>query len=224
MARPVVILHGAYLGPAHYAALAEELRQHTDVVLRPDVGQTPLAQATGTVQRLVDELPEPPVVLAHSFGGAVGGALRGVAQLVFLSAFVLAEQETATTLLALADDQGAAADFLAALRPSADGTTLRFDPAAARTVLFNGCAADTARDAAELLRPDLAANFTAAPVAARWRDTPSLYVRPREDRTWPAVLPPRLAARCGESVEIAGGHCPFLSRPAEIAELVRPYL
>lgn len=224
VARPLILIHGSYHQPGHYEPLTRLLREHTDTVVVPDIGQTPLAEGTAAIQEIVDGFSEPPVVIAHSFGGATGGALRGVAQLVFLAAFVLDVDETATGLLALADDPETGAAFMAALRPSADGTTLSIDPDLAGDLLFNGCDPEAVRRGVELLRPDLAANFGATPVAAEWHHTPSLYIRTREDRTWPVSLPPMLAARCTESVEIASGHSPFLSQPAEVVELVRQFL
>lgn len=224
MACPLILVHGSYHRPAHYEPLLRLLRKYTDTVVAPDIGQLPLQDATAAVQRIVDELPEPPVIVAHSFGGATGGALHGIAQLIFLSAFVLDTGESANDVLALTDIPGAAEQFLAALRPSADATMCAIDPDMAGDLFFNGCDPALVRRGIELLRPDLAANFAATPAAAEWRNTPSLYVRARHDHTWPPSLPPVLAGRCTESVEINSGHAPFLSHPAELVELIRPLM
>jgi pimeloyl-ACP methyl ester carboxylesterase len=226
MARPVIIIHGSYHQPEHYEPLTRLLRQATDTVVVPDIGQLPLAESTAMVQEIVAALAEPPVVVAHSFGGAVGGALHGVAQLVFLSAFVLDEDETAVSVLqpAAAEDPGGAAAFMAALRPSADGRLLSIDPERAGDLFFNGCQPEAVRRGVELLRPDIAANFDAAPTAAEWRHVPSLYVRTSRDHTWPAPLPPMLASRCTRSTTIAAGHSPYISHPGAVAELVRACL
>lgn len=224
MARPLILVHGSYHRPAHYEPLVDLLRAHTGTVIVPDIGQLPLVDATAAVQAIVDELPEPPVVVAHSFGGAVGGALHGISQLVFLAAFVLDTGQSANDVLALTDELGVAAQFMAALRPSADGTMFAIDPDMAGDLFFNGCEPDRVRRGIELLRPDLAANFAATPAAAEWRNTPSLYIRARHDRTWPPALPPVLAGRCTESVEIGSGHAPFVSHPVELAGLISPFI
>ena len=59
----------------------------------------------------------------------------------------------------------------------------------------------------------------------RWPDVPTKYVLCRDDRFFPAdwirgVVHDRLAIVAGE---IDGGHCPFLSRPKELADRLDDY-
>jgi pimeloyl-ACP methyl ester carboxylesterase len=222
--RPIVIVHGSYHRPEHFAEFAASLRDDGYEVVVPDIGGRHLHEGIATVQATVDALARPPVVVAHSFGGAAGGAVRGAAHLVFLSAWVLDEGESCTEFLARAGeahDPGGEA-FVVALRASAEEGRLEIDPDRAVDLFYNRCDAVTARRARELLRPDLAANFTATPTLASWRVTPRSYLRPTDDNTWPRPLLDTFAARGGDVVEVErADHSVWLSRPDVVRRVVR---
>lgn len=201
MDTPVVLLRGSYHQPAHYADLAGRLTEVAGGVTVPDVGMLPLTESIPLVQDLVDRAASPPVVVGHSFGGAVAGALHGVRRIVFLSGWVLDVDETAGGLLAevAADDPAAGAEFAQALRLSADGSRAWIDPASATGLFYADCPPEVAARAVGLLRPDTPLNFGLSPAAAAWKETPALFVATRRDRTWP---PRRLP---GELGVLAGG-------------------
>jgi len=58
-----------------------------------------------------------------------------------------------------------------------------------------------------------------------WPDVPTRYLLCRDDRMFPAEWTRRVVReRLGISPdEIDGGHCPFLSRPKELAERLAAY-
>ena len=56
--------------------------------------------------------------------------------------------------------------------------------------------------------------------AAAWPQLPTTYVVCAEDRGTPAAAQREFARRAGAVVELEAGHHPFLSRPAEVAELL----
>ncbi len=91
---PLIILHGAWHQPAHFDDLARRLRRKGADVTVPDIGNRPIVETTALVQDLVDLAAEPPVVLAHSYGGFTAGGLRGLSQLIFLAALVFEPGET----------------------------------------------------------------------------------------------------------------------------------
>jgi pimeloyl-ACP methyl ester carboxylesterase len=59
----------------------------------------------------------------------------------------------------------------------------------------------------------------------RWPDVPTRFLLCREDRVFPADWLRELArTRLGvEADEIDGGHCPYLSRPKQLAERLDSY-
>jgi pimeloyl-ACP methyl ester carboxylesterase len=223
---PIVLVHGSYHQPAHYDELASRLADLTDSVTVPDIGMLPLMDSIALVQDIVDNASSPPVVVGHSFGGAVAGALHGMRHVVFLSGWVLDVDETAGALLAkvTADDPTAGSEFMQALRFSADGSRAWIDPESATSLLYADCPPEVAARAVELLRPDTPLNFSLSPIAAEWRNTPSLYVATRRDRTWPQPLAAEFAQRCRNVVSIDTAHSPFLSAPDLVAGLIRDCL
>lgn len=219
---PIVLVHGSYHQPAHYVELASRLRRVAGAVTVPDIGMLPLTRSIALVQDIVDQAASPPVVVGHSFGGAVAGALHGARHVVFLSGWVLDVDETAGGMLAKvsAEDPAASSEFLRALQLSADGSRAWIAPAAARDLFYSDCPPEVADRAVELLRPDTPLNFDLSPTAAAWKTTPSLYVSTRHDRTWPASLASEFARRCGHVVTIETGHSPYLSAPDLTASVI----
>lgn len=219
---PIILVHGSYHQPAHYDPLVSRLTNLAGGVTVPDIGMLPLTEGIALVQDVVDRAPSPPVVVGHSFGGAVAGALRGVAHLVFLSAWVLDVDETAGSWLAkaTAEDPDAGSEFARALRFSEDGAKAWIDPESATDLFYADCPPEVAARAVALLRPDTAANFTLSPGAAQWRSTPSLYVATRQDRTWPPSLVTEFAQRCDDIVTIDTSHSPYLSAPCRTADII----
>ena len=222
--RRVVIVHGAWHQPAHYQLLAERLRQCGAEVVVPEIGLHSLVDRTAIVQGAVDAADEPPVVVAHSYGGASGGAVRGAAHIMFLSAWVLDIGETGGGWLERFAGAQPSGDAEAAMRISADGLTSSIDPDHAAELFYADCPPSVANQAIELLRPDLLANFAASPEHAAWHDTPTSYLVATQDRTWPAGLDRLFAARCSRQTSLPTSHSPFLSRPEEIAAHIQELL
>ncbi|WP_328610312.1 alpha/beta hydrolase [Amycolatopsis sp. NBC_00345] len=215
---PVVLIHGSYHRPAHYEPLVSRLTQVAGRVSVPDIGMLPLPESIRLVQDIVDQAASPPVVVGHSFGGAVAGSLHGARRLVFLSGWVLDVDETAAGWLA--EDPSGDSEFARALRFSEDGSQAWIDPAAAASLFYADCAPDAAARAVELLRPDTPLNFQLSPTAAEWKHTPSLYVATRHDRTWPPALVTEFSSRCTETVTVDTGHSPYLSAPDRVAGII----
>lgn len=219
---PIVLVHGSYHQPAHYDRLVDHLTDVAGSVTVPDIGMLPLADSIALVQDIVDHAVSAPVVVGHSFGGAVAGALHGVRHLVFLSGWVLDVDETASGLLAKlgADDPAGSSEFARALRFSADGSSAWIDPASATSLFYADCPSEVSARAVKLLRPDTPLNFGLSPTAAAWKTTPSLYVATRHDRTWPPSLVTEFAQRCGKVVTIDTDHSPYLSAPDLTAGII----
>ncbi len=213
----MIILHGAWHQPAHYAGLADLLRARDLSVEVPDLCELPLAESTAKVEDIVSGSSEPPVVVGHSFGGVTAGTVRGAAGLVFLASWILDVDESPATLLA--ETPGEPGEGLLAL-PDADGR-LRLDPDDARTKLYGDVDEPAATRAVELLRPEPPSIFGATPTRVSWRDTPSIYLRGQRDRTIATPLPDRFAARCSRTETWDTGHSPYLSRPAAVADLIQ---
>lgn len=103
------------------------------------------------------------------------------------------------------------------------GQNPAIDPAVARRFLFHDCTEDVTRWALTTLRLMYARAAIEEPCPLQsWPMVPSTYILPTEDRTinpgWWRREAQRLLGI--PPVEIPGGHCPFVSRPKELAELL----
>ncbi|WP_405496394.1 alpha/beta fold hydrolase [Nocardia sp. NBC_00511] len=221
--RPLIILHGAWLQPAHYDEVAARLRSDGVTVTVPDLAGQSLTDSTRRVQDLVDQAVESPVVLAHSFGGVTATGLKGVSHLLYLSSFVFDVGENAQQWIARIEEETGQQGAPLPLTVDDAGMT-RLDPAGAREGLFADCAAQVADRAIDLLRPEPVSIFADSPAHAAWKDTPTTYIAASEDR---AILPEMVThftKRCDTAVTLPGGHCPFLSRPADVVAIIRNHL
>ncbi|MEE4493234.1 alpha/beta hydrolase [Streptomyces sp. BE230] len=212
-AAPVVLVPGRWHTPHHFGPLRAMLRQHGVTVHTPWLQRGSLAADTAHVQRLVDALPEPPVVLGHSYGGSVATGLHGAAHLVYVAGFVLAEGEST------ADMGGTSALLAAAVAESPDGTT-RLLPERAADVLYHDSPDDLAARAVSWLRPQGPGYGRARPVRHAWRETPSTYLVCGADRALDPEMQRAMAARCTRRHEWPVGHCPMLSRPDLVTGLL----
>ncbi|MEY2231306.1 alpha/beta fold hydrolase [Streptomyces sp. BF23-19] len=213
----VVLVHGLYHRPEHFADVAERLRTTGAEVAVPELHRGSLLADTAAVQAAVDALREPAVVLGHSYGGSVITGVRGAGHLVYLAAFVPDAGESAAGL------GGASARLRDAIRPEPDGSTsLRPDRAAA--VLYGDCPAPLAARAVGLLRAQAPGCGRGVPERHSWQDTPSTYVVCAQDRAIDPGVQRRMAARCTDVREWRTGHSPFVGRPRLVVALLRELL
>ena len=221
-------MHGAWHGAWCFDLLVAELEARGHQATAVDLPSDDRGAGAARYAEIVDAaLPRDPalVLVGHSLGGLtipLVGARRPVARLVFLCALI--PEPRRSLVDQLQDDQTM---FVPAFvsdpgwHRDDDGSSW-WEPDAAAVVFYNDCPNHLARRAAELLRKQ-------APTPSRepcpLQGLPTVetsYVLCREDRAiapaWSRVAAP---ARLGvEAIELDGGHSPFLSRPAELADLL----
>lgn len=208
-----MLVHGLYHQPGHFAPVAERLRARGVDVAVPELHRGSLRADTAAVQAVVDELPEPPVVLGHSYGGSVITGVGGAGHLVYLAAFVPDVGESAAAL------GGASRELQAAIVPVAGGSTILHADRAA-DVLYGDCPDSAASRAVGLLRAQGGGCGRGVPERQSWKDTASTYVVCAQDRAIDPVLQGELAARCTGRREWRTGHSPFVGRPQLVADLI----
>ncbi|MDT0234841.1 alpha/beta fold hydrolase [Curtobacterium sp. BRB10] len=110
------------------------------------------------------------------------------------------------------------------LRIGADGTMAFGTFEGARDFFFHDCDDETARWAFDRLTPERFGEEGVLPISVPrfWAaELPRSFIRCAEDRSQPRWLSDQVADRLGvEPLVIEGSHSPFLSRPAELAELL----
>jgi pimeloyl-ACP methyl ester carboxylesterase len=212
----VVLVHGLYHRPEHFALVGEGLRAEGVRVLSPMLHRGSLAADTAVVQAAVDALEEPPLLLGHSYGGSVITGVRRARHLVYLAAFVPDAHESAASL------GGSSPALRGAIVPSEDGSTSLHPSCAA--ALYADCPDDLAMWAVRLLRTQAPGCGRGVPEHQGWKHTPSTYVVCTEDRAVDPDVQRRMAVRCTCVLEWQTGHCPFIGRPELVIALVQELL
>jgi pimeloyl-ACP methyl ester carboxylesterase len=200
-----VLVHGPWHDPRHFDEVTRQLRGAGLAVAVPELHRGSLAEDTAVVQRLVDGLNRPPVVLGHSYGGSVITGLTNVAHLVHVAAFVPTETESAAQL-------GGTSNLVDRI---VRNSARRHDAlrSGGSNALYGDCSPAAAARATALLRPQAPGHGRGFPTRAAWKTVPSTYVVCAEDRAVDHVLQYDLAQRCGATLVWPTSHSPFYSRP-----------
>ncbi|MFE9477424.1 alpha/beta hydrolase [Streptomyces spororaveus] len=209
----VVLVHGLYHRPEHFAVPAQRLRTAGVEVVVPELHRGSLPADTHAVQAAVDALPEPPLVLGHSYGGSVITGVRGAGHLVYLAAFVPDTGESAAGL------GGASRQLRDAIVPEPDGAT-SLHPDLAIDTLYGDCPEPLATRAVGLLRAQAPGCGRGVPEHHSWKHAPSTYVVCAQDRAIDPGVQRKMARRCTHVREWRTGHSPFVAQPDLIVDLL----
>lgn len=215
------LVHGSGQGPSGWGLLVPELEQRGHHSLCVDLPTNePEAGSERYAQVIAETLAgqqSKAVVVAHSASGMFLPLVPGccsVAHMVFLAA-VIPEPGKSLMQRFQADRQ--------MFNPEWVGKDPTQDPAVARQFLFHDCADQVANWAltTERLMYARAAMDEPCPLHS-WPEVPSTYILPMEDRTinpaWWRKEAERLLGF--PPLEVPGGHCPHVSRPAELAAML----
>ncbi len=224
----VLLVHGAFADSSCWAgAITAAADSGADVVAvaNPLRGLAPDSAYVAALSAVVDG---PVVLVGHSYGGAVitvaGAQAPNVVGLGYVAGFAPDESESCIDLSrATGDDR-----FLRALDPVnlalPDGprTELHLDRSQFGPLFAGDLPAGAAAVAAASQRPVLAGALTDTPSSVGWRRLPCWFLVPTEDRVVDVATHRAMAARAGAvPVEVRASHAVVLSRPDEVADLIR---
>jgi pimeloyl-ACP methyl ester carboxylesterase len=190
-----------------------------------DPRQVTLAGWARYVAEIVERQREPVILVGHSRGGIVTSQVAelvpdGVRRLVFVAAYLLPHGAT------LAAQARADAESLIApnMVPAATGVTCTLRAGIVRDALYGRCSATDADWATARLSPEpLKPLVTPLRLSdARFGRVPRQYIECRADRavTHAAQRAMQAALPCEAVYTLDADHSPFLSRPAELAQLL----
>jgi pimeloyl-ACP methyl ester carboxylesterase len=223
-----VLVHGAWHGAWCFEQLTPYLtamgHRAVAVELPCDRPGTTCSDYAEQVAREIEGLENEAVVVGHSFAGLTLPLIadrRPVGKLVYIAALVPKPGLSMTEQFesgekAIVSDQGR--------ELSEDGSQSYWtDRAAAIEAMYHDCAPQDAEWAWSNLRPQSRAAQNEVCPLDELPDVPSAYIVCRDDRLASTEWGRRTAReRLGaEVLEIDGGHSPFLSRPGELAEVLR---
>jgi pimeloyl-ACP methyl ester carboxylesterase len=216
----VLLVPGSWHGAWCYDAVAERLAdlRVLAIDLPSNDGTAGLADDAAAVRAALDGLGEPALVVGHSYGGiAISEGAAGSTQaaaLVYLCAFMLEPGQ------ALLDAMHHELPPWIALDEAA-GSHLAQDT---EHSLYGDCPPEVAEAAAgRLTRQSIAAIATPQTVAA-WQELPSTYVICEQDQAVPPPAQEAMASRAATVERLPSSHSPFLSRPDDVAAIVRQAL
>lgn len=215
------LIHGSTQSPAGWRRLIPELQRRghetftVDLpVNEPEAGAARYADVIASEIRSADS--DDVIAVAHSASGIFLPLLPercAVRRLVFLAAFV--PQLGMSPLQQFTADPSMMNSAWVGKNPS--------DDAVAREFLFHDCAPDVIEWALSTRRLMIARGALAEvyPLGA-WPDVPCSSIVCADDRTIAPAWSRRMAReRLGvDALELPGGHCPHVSRPAALADLL----
>jgi pimeloyl-ACP methyl ester carboxylesterase len=217
----LVLVHGAWHGPWAWDRLVEELPDvDTRTVSLPSVGPDPAALGdlhadAEAIRSVVAGIAGPVVVCAHSYGGApateAAADLPNVIGLVYLCAFQLDIGESLGSAAGGAPpewwDVHAAEGYVDPLRPD--------------EIFYGDVDEATTRASIGRLGHQSLVALGQSLTRAAWRTIPSTYVVCEQDQAIPVFAQEAMAQRAKRVLRMPTSHSPFLSRPAQLAGVLR---
>jgi pimeloyl-ACP methyl ester carboxylesterase len=218
----LVLVHGAWHTPWCWQPLVAELPD-VDVVTvaLPSSGTDPqslgdLTADADAVRSALAEVEGPVVLVGHSYGGMVvteaATAELGVAHLVYLCAFQL---DAGESLLSSVGGE---------VPPWQEAHPTHLRVTTPEAVFYNGVSPELTEQAVSHLQLQSTSSVTQPLSRAAWRELPSTYVVCEQDQAIPVFAQEAMSAHAGTVLRLDAGHSPFLSRPAELAALLRDVL
>jgi hypothetical protein len=220
----VLLVHGAWHGPWVWDALVEEMPDlRVRTVALPSVGRDvatlgDMHADAAAIRAVATAVRGPVLVCAHAYGGvpATQGVadLANVVGLVYLCAFQLDVGESVAGAAGGRPpdwwDVHADEGYVDALRPL--------------EVFYTDVDEALARGAITRLGHQSLAALGQRVTKVAWRSVPSTYVVCEHDRAIPVAAQEAMAGRAGRVLRIPSAHSPFLSRPAQLAGVLRAEL
>ncbi|MFF7209042.1 alpha/beta hydrolase [Streptomyces sp. NPDC008238] len=220
----LLLVPGAWHKPEHLRLLVGELPD-VDVrtVALTSCGDDPGALGdmysdAAAVRAAVEAVDGPVVVVAHSYGGipttqALAGA-AGVKSIVYLAGFQL---DAGDSLLSSVGGEPASWWEFHRQEGAGDFLTVA-DPV---DVFYTDVDRGLAEEAAAAMGYQSYVANTQELTAVAWRTIPSTYIVCEADHALPPLVQEVFARRADRTLRLASSHSPFLSRPSELARLVR---
>jgi pimeloyl-ACP methyl ester carboxylesterase len=232
----MVLLHGSWHGAWCWHKVVPPLEAAGHQVHVPDLpahgtqwrwlrGRTTLKQMARAVCDLLDPLPEPALLVAHSRGGIVASAVAEmrpdkVAACVYLAAYLLRDGERVADYFRQDKNSLVRRHIQISRRTLTDA----LPPAARQATLYADCDAADVALAHSLLTPEpsLPALTRLRLTDARYGRVPRHYIELTQDRAVTPELQRRMVAQspCASVQQIEASHSAYFSQPAALSAAI----
>ncbi|HEV2692043.1 MAG TPA: alpha/beta hydrolase [Verrucomicrobiae bacterium] len=218
--KSIVLVHGGFVDGSGWAGVHKILKnQGYNVVIVQNPTKS-LADDVAVTKAAIDSVNGEVVLVGHSYGGVViteAGTHPKVSNLVYITAFAPDKGESVSSLIANPPPGAPVPPIL----PPKDGY-LFLD----RDKFADSFAADVDADVASFMADsqvpwglDALAGAVSEPA---WKSKPSHYLVATEDKMIPPPAQRAMAGRAQAQVtEVPGSHAIYVSKPAEVAEIIR---
>ena len=214
----IVFVHGLWADGSCFAKLIPTLQKEGYEVIASQHGLDSHAGDVANVKRTIARVPEPVVLVGHSYGGSVitgAGIDLRVAALIYIAAFAPDDDETTQSL----QEKFPATDIFSHievadgrvwLKPNGVPSFAGDLPEAEQKLIWATQAAPTA---------DI---FSQKVEGTAWKSKPSWYIVASKDQTIQPELERFVAKRMGATVfETDSSHVPMLSQPEFVLDVIR---
>lgn len=214
----IVLVHGAWADGSSWAGVIRPLTEAGFAVTAPSLPLTSFADDVAALERTLERLAGPVVLVGHAYAGAVIGAVRSekVKALVFVAALAPDEGETVLDVFTRA------APHPQAPKLTADNHGLLWLPEAAFAGAFAQNAwAEQIAVLAAVQRPISPACITVPMDRPSWRERPSWFLLAEQDRMIDPQTQAFMAARMGAQVRaLAVDHMPLVTAPYAVMDII----
>jgi pimeloyl-ACP methyl ester carboxylesterase len=215
----VVLAHGAWADGSSWASVIGPLVEAGHEVSAAALPLSSFEGDVAAVERALERVQGPTVLVAHAYAGAVIAATRHpqVKALVYVTALAPDQGETVADVFYRAEPHPRAPK----LAPDSHGLIYLPRPAFAEAFAPNATAAQQALLVA-VQRPIAPACITVPMHRPRWRDLPSWFLVAEQDHM---ILPETqrfMAQRMGAHVRAhAVDHAPIVTSPSVVVDIIR---
>ncbi len=219
MSVSVVLAHGAWADGSSWVRIIGPLAAEGVEVAAAPLPLTSFAEDVAALERTIDRVSGPVVLVGHAYAGAVIGAVRSerVRALVYVAALAPAEGETVAGVFYRAEPHPAAPQ----LAPDAQGLIYLPKEAFATAFAPNASVEELAVLAA-VQRPIAPACITVPVPRPLWQDRPSWYLVAEQDRMIAAETQRFMAARMRATTRVHPvDHTPLVTAPGLVLDIIR---
>jgi len=214
----VVLAHGAWADGSSWGKVINGLWTAGIRAVAAPLPLTTLAEDVAALDRTLERVGGPAVVVAHAYAGAVIGSARAasVNALVYVAALAPDEGETVLDVFGRAKPHPSAP----ALVPDAHG--LLWLPDEAFAAAFAHEASPQEQDCLRAVQRPIAPACITVPVGRPlWKDRPSWFLIAEQDRMIPAETQRFMAKRMGATVSTHPvDHIPLVTAPQVVTDLL----
>jgi pimeloyl-ACP methyl ester carboxylesterase len=215
----VVLVHGAWADGSSWAKIIQPLAADGISVVAAPLPLTSFHEDVAALDRVLERVSAPVVLVGHAYAGAVIAAARGetVKALVYVAALAPAEGETVADVF----HRGEPDPLAPKLAPDEHGLIYLPEPAFAAAFAQHAAPAELAVLAA-VQRPISLACITVPVGRPLWRDRPSWFLVAEQDRMIAGDNQRFMAERMKARIHAQPvDHMPLVTAPSLVLDIVR---